>query len=146
MTTLQFYETIVLPTVEELNQSPSSRRRAYLACIVVSALKDYIQHDLGHRIDEELKHHAYDAYNVVLSVSNGAKHRTVDRNRKMEFDSGDDFYRPPAFLGKFAVGISFLGDQKGGRSVKDNGRHFDILRNVKVLCSAYLELYPQLFR
>jgi hypothetical protein len=43
MTPRQYRGEIVLPTLHEYEETTNSRRRAYLACIVVFHLRDYLK-------------------------------------------------------------------------------------------------------
>jgi hypothetical protein len=111
----QFADEIVDPTITDFEREPSSRRRAFLACVATFHLVDYIPKKPRERYRRECP-----AFAAVDRYANAFKHsETGDlRNPLIKpLKAGQIFERPPAFCGVMRTGASFLGDKIGGVSV-----------------------------
>ncbi len=152
MSPAEYLLEIVAPTVRDASDDRRSRRKAYLACIAVYHLIDYLAVDAaeeggtGRRrreaIEVRLKAHAETALHVVRGVTNGVKHSVLERPHVIPFGPGQDYWRPPARAGEMECGVSQLGDLTGGRQFEDGNRQFDIYWETRRLLVAMIELYP----
>lgn len=114
MSPLEYLEEIVLPTIDEFQADGSSRRKAYLACIVTFHLKDYLMKDNSSGVEKAITGRAQAAFEVVSAVANGAKHSVSGRQGQLKFVAGTDFYWYPHRIETLPSGISVLGDIEGG--------------------------------
>ena len=92
MSAAQYVDEIVVPTVREARDDPRSRRRAYLACIVVHHIEDYLKCDGAKNVRSTMRRQIPLAYEVVRGVCNGAKHAVLDRPHDVPFTPGQDRY------------------------------------------------------
>ena len=135
-------DEIVIPTILEAKAEPRSRRRAYLACIVTFHLNDYLK-SVGHKkTEDKMRVATGDAFDVVRGVCNGTKHVQTNDKHPIPFTSGKDWYRPPAIAGLLVLGLSRLGDSKGGREIGSGADRKDIYGAVKSLVTAFVASYP----
>lgn len=141
MTPRQYVQDIVIPTVRESRDKRRCRRRAYLACIVVYHIADYLQTAGERNVPKTMKARTR-TFEVVRGVCNGAKHRELRNNHEVAFTPGTDWYRPPAFTGVMMCGISRFGDLTGGREFKSGRATYDIYASAKGLLGQFVSAYP----
>ena len=145
MTPEEYFQDIVFPTVKEFRDEPRSRRRAYLACIALFHLKDYLRKAGEHDVVKGLRDATGDAFDIVQSVCNGAKHVRVNSRHVVAFSAGGDVERPPAVAGLLECGLSELGDYEGGRSVVTPGGIANLNMSVRKCTLAFMTGYPDRF-
>lgn len=146
MTPADYVNEIVMPTLKECRDDRTSQRRAYLACIVVHHLGDYIEvasRQTRVKIDQKLREVSGSAFDVVRGVCNAAKHAELTRKHEIPFRPGQDWYRPPAFLGSMVLGLSYLGDIHGGREFQHENRRYDLYLCARKVLNGYLASYPE---
>lgn len=144
MTPQQYMAEIVLPTVEDYVADTSSRRRAYLACIVTYHMEDYLK--AAGVIDPHAAMMARcdGAWMVVKGVANGSKHRHGTKGKdQVVFLAGSDQYRPPAVAGELECGFSIIGDYEGSIVVPtdDEGLWADVLPCLRTIIRQFRLLY-----
>jgi hypothetical protein len=117
-----FMNEIVVPRLQDFRNDRRSRRRAYLACIAVFHVKDHLKKAEETGVETAVRKAAGFAFDVVRAVCNGSKYLKTDASHPIGFRAGDDWYRPPAIAGVMIVGLSVLGDSKGGREITTGER------------------------
>ena len=117
MSPSEYVIEIVAPTFMEFKHERRSRRRAYLACVMVFQIKDYLKRAGETGIEQRMRQSTGDAFDVVRGVCNGAKHVAMDSSHSIRFRAGDDWDRPPAIAGLAIAGLSLVGDGDGGREI-----------------------------
>lgn len=142
MTPAEYVNEIVQPTIQEFRDDRRSRRRAYLACIVVYHVKDYLEKAGEMGVRRKVKELCPDTFELVRSICNGSKHVETDNTHEIQFQAGSDWDRPPAFAGVMRTGISYLGDVIGGREARAGDRRFDLYGCVKALALAFQQKFP----
>lgn len=133
MTPRQYMGEIVLPTLREYEETTNSRRRAYLACIVVYHLVDYLKKAGSPDPADVMRKSCSKAWRVVHAVATAAKHGDNDDKRNLnplKFWSGTDDFRPPAVAGEFECGWSELGDVDGSIVIPTEQTHDPEYENV----------------
>jgi hypothetical protein len=123
VTPSEYVNEIVVPTIKEFRDNRTSRRHAYLACIVIFHIKEHLRVFGETNIDVVMKSKAFDS---VRSICNGTKHVVTDASHNIRFESGTDYVRPPAFCNVMICGLSYLGDTKGGREIFDGRARIDL--------------------
>ncbi|GMV63184.1 MAG: hypothetical protein AMXMBFR74_23520 [Parvibaculum sp.] len=146
MTPADYMREIVLPTLAEFREDRRTRRHAYLACIVAFHIKDHLKQAGEKHPEEKLRAVTGGAFDLVRSVCNGAKHVVADKSHATAFTAGRDVDRPPAVAGQMMVGLSFLGDAYGGRSIVTDDRLVDVYVCVWRVVAAAMSQYPEHFR
>jgi len=99
MTPAEYVNEIVQPTVREFRDERRSRRRAYLACIVVFHIIDYLKNAGEKDVWRKLKQANPDIFELVRSICDGSKHFETNAKHAVHFRAGSDWDRPPAFPG-----------------------------------------------
>jgi hypothetical protein len=142
MTPAEYVNEMVQPTVREFRDERRSRRRAYLACIVVFHIIDYLKNAGEKDVWRKLKQANPDIFELVRSICDGSKHFETNAKHAVHFRAGSDWDRPPAFAGIMRAGVSFLGDTKGGRSAKVRDGSMDLYGCVKTLALIFQQKFP----
>ena len=135
MDAIEYLNTIVEPTIEELAREPADKRRAFLACVVTYHTVDYLasqekksKGNLANCFAKENPDFA-----LVDRVAHAFKHvRSGDKDSKIKppLEGASVISRPPARAGAMVCGLSRLGDTTGGVMVwGENGP--DLLRAVR---------------
>jgi hypothetical protein len=143
MTPAEFMGEIVVPTLREFRDERRSRRHAYLACIAVFHLKDHLKKAGEKGIEDAMRAECGLAFDVVRGICNGTKHVETDGSHIVAFKAGQDTDRPPAILGQMILGVSLLGDSKGGRDVRHGQARLDVYACAKAVVLGFKKLYPQ---
>jgi hypothetical protein len=143
MTPADFVNDIVVPTVREFRDVRRSRRRAYLACIIVFHIKDHLRKAGAKQIEDTLRKATGDGFDAVRAVCNGTKHVVTNQSHPYPFVAGDDWDRPPATAGgEWQVGLSQIGDGVGGREIAAGTKRVDLYEAVKSVLSAFCKEFP----
>jgi hypothetical protein len=80
MTPADFVNDIVVPTVREFRDVRRSRRRAYLACIIVFHIKDHLRKAGAKQIEDTIRKATGDGFDAVRAVCNGTKHVVTNQS------------------------------------------------------------------
>ena len=155
MTPQDYMDEILLPSLAAYEADTSSRRLAYLACITMFHLKDFLEKAGVETPEVEMLKHCEAAWNVVHAVAVGAKHAdNLDRPSKknpIKFVAGTDDYRPPAVAGLMECGWSECGDEEGSIviPVVDEGDdnlalEADLLYSLRTVLLQYRKQFPML--
>ncbi|MGD0024125.1 MAG: hypothetical protein ABSC37_05765 [Xanthobacteraceae bacterium] len=142
MTPAEFVNEIVQPTIQEFRDERRSRRRAYLACIVVYHIKDYLEKAGEKDVFQKMKGACPSTFELVRSICNGSKHVHTNLHHEIPFHAGDDWDRPPARAGVMRAGISRAGDATGGREAKVTESSLDLYGCVKTLVLTFQQKFP----
>jgi len=125
----QFADEIVDPTIAEFEREPSSRRRAFLACVATFHLIDYIDKTQLEKFRRECPaFKAVDRY--AQTFKHGETGKASGKSRRKRLEAKQVYERPPGRAGEMQVGISHLGDTTG--AVRVAGEDVpDLLDDVK---------------
>ncbi|HCL65149.1 MAG TPA: hypothetical protein DIC56_09980 [Rhizobium sp.] len=148
MTPKEYMKEILLPTLSEYEEDTQSRRRAYLACIVVYHLSDYLKKAGADNPAKKMCNQCTTAWNVVHAVAIGAKHRDNAENKNpLKFTAGSDAYRPPARAGLLECGWSILGDHEGSIVIdaSEDNLMADVLQALRGVLRQYHVLYGETY-
>lgn len=123
-----YFEFIVLPTVDDFRRDNKSARKAMLASMVISHSADYIAHgliedekkadDKAKRLRKQFVNDSF-AFKVVDAFAKASKHCRATGS----IHSDSTMVTTPAYTGKAVPGRTFFGDTVGGVAVKwqENG-------------------------
>jgi hypothetical protein len=137
----EYAQEIVLPTVREFKASPRSRRHAYLSCLVLYHVKDYLEKAGEPSVAQKMLSAPNSHFGEVRAICNGTKH-PLPKGR-FQFQAGDDFDRPPGRAAEMQCGISRSGDAVGGREIGQNPiERVDIYEACKATLIAFCTLFP----
>jgi len=130
---LNYLEQIVVPTIADFEKCPSSRRHAFLACLVTFHTVNYIEYPKGPGNSRNKFRKESEAFAVIDRVAHAFKHvKSGNKNNKHNRPLSVEhvYSRPPALAGVAQCGISLCGDVTGGVSLwgEDNA---DLLAIVK---------------
>jgi hypothetical protein len=114
----QYLDEIVDPTVADFEANPTSRRHAFLACVVIAHAADY---SAGSR--EEHKRQSKD-FRLVDQVAHALKHV------RSSLHQSQVIVRPPAVWGQAVWDLSPWDDAMGGVTI-DNDVNVDLLEAAK---------------
>ncbi|MDW3096662.1 MAG: hypothetical protein R8J41_01060 [Alphaproteobacteria bacterium] len=141
MTPKDYFDQIVAPALRDFESDSRNRRLGYVACILLFHLKDYLAAAGEKNIEARMNKATSNQFLVLQGVCNGTKHVAATKGQQLKFQSGSDRDRPPAILGEMTLGVSRLGDSKGGIDVPldqtPNGKHADLLQIVQECAAAY---------
>ena len=131
-----YFNEFVIPTVRDFENAPASRRRAFLACVAVFHTVDYLAAQPGspkkRNFRSQLRKENAD-FVIVDRVAHAFKHMRSGHEGSQDNEPlhvQAVFSRPPSFAGVMVVGISYLGDTRGGVEIW-NERGRDLLGVVK---------------
>jgi hypothetical protein len=129
----RYMTEIVEPTVNEFAANRTSRRHAFLACVVTYHSIDYLTHPKspGNRLKFFRKKSP--EFATVDRVAHALKHVESGHKRNADLQplkAGDVIERPPAIWGKAVWALSRWGDATGGVTIK-NEHERDLLEIVK---------------
>ncbi|MFO1173211.1 MAG: hypothetical protein U1E49_19870 [Hyphomicrobiaceae bacterium] len=149
MTPAQYFNEIALPTVQEFKKDRQSRRHAYLACIAVFHVMNYLAEARSEKkaktVQDIVKADLGESFHVVRVVCNSAKHLRLDDKHEIEFRSGDDWSRPAARAGQAIAGLSRIGDQNGDREFQFKNRRYGIYACIRRILISYEKKFPSHF-
>jgi hypothetical protein len=132
--TERYLETMVDPTINDLESNPTSIRHAFLACVVVFHSLDYLTHPKSTKNRRFLFRKQSVDFAIVDRVAHAFKHvkaghRDDADNQPLKAEAV--VARPPMYYNKTgAYGLSRWDDAIGGVTL-DNNRHLDLLSIVK---------------
>ena len=134
MEDLQLYlDEMVQPTLEDFEAKPTSRRRAFLACVVIAHAVDYLEHPRSpNQRRNELKDQSKD-FRLVDQIAHAFKHV------RSSLKQSQVIVRPPAYWGAAVCGLSHWGDETGGITVADNV-HVDLLDAARTAVALLREI------
>lgn len=156
MTPAEYAQEIVLPTVQEFLADGMSRRRGYLACVVVYHLRDHLAEAAApltgdpkrdrrlveaeaEKVDATVRaalSPGSDAFDVVRGVANGSKHGLTRSPHAVPFTAGND----ESWLGGPCGGALSL-DMGGWVEIPHEGRRLDVNQAVRATLSAFLTAF-----
>ena len=144
MTPNQYVNEIVLPTLREARDARLDRRRSYLAAIVTHHTADYLTQHGEKKVRDRISATAGIHWQVVRSVTNGAKHVEADpQKHTIDFTSGTDTIRPPCFAGIAIAGLSILGDTTGAIEIPGaDGVTYDLYGSSRFVVQKLIESFP----
>jgi hypothetical protein len=130
------FDEFVIPTVRDFEKAPASRRHAFLACVAVFHAVDYLAAQPGSPKKQNLRNQLRTEnadFVIVDRVAHAFKHMKSGHegsNQNKPLHVQAVFFRPPSFLGVMVLGISYLGDTRGGVEIW-NERGRDLVGVVK---------------
>jgi hypothetical protein len=136
---------IVLPTFHEYEEATYCRRRAYLACIVVFHLADYLKKAGANDPAGMMRRQCLKGWQIVHAVATGAKHwDNLDNPNPLKFSAGTDDYRPPGVVGEMECGWSELGEEFGSIVIPtlNDGFGENVLDALKIVIQHYQSEFP----
>lgn len=91
-----------------------------------------------------MRHGGSTDFDVVRGICNGTKHVSTNASHNVPFTSGTDWDRPPAFAGVMIMGVSVLGDKKGGREIRTGaGGRVDIYHACNYVLTNFKTKFPK---
>jgi hypothetical protein len=133
MTDAQAYlDEIVGPTIEDFRKEPTSRRRAFLACVALFHTVDYLAAQRGSPNSKNLRKQLRKGnpdFAIVDRMAHAFKHSKSGSAASPDnkpLRAQEVFSRPPAFWGVAQWDISRWGDTVGGVEI-ENERELDLL-------------------
>jgi hypothetical protein len=151
MTPGEYALTIVMPTVSEFIAERGDRRRAYLACIAVYHLTDYVAkaEGIGERaandVRAKLRGACENAFDVVQGICNGSKHCGTKPDVHHPFSPGTEGTVPPSAYG---VSGGYGHGRYGGLpglTVEHKGHQMLVDVCVIVVLETFGRLFPRHF-
>jgi hypothetical protein len=138
-----YVNEIALPALRQARDDRASRWKAYVACMTVFHVKDYLK-SVGERaIESAMRTAGGNAFDVCRGICNGTKHQATDSTHPISFRAGDDWHRPPARAGQMRVGASRLGDTLGGREIQAGPGSADLYDCAKKTLQLFQAIYPK---
>jgi hypothetical protein len=129
----RFADEMVDPTIAEFEREPSSRRRAFLACVATFHLIDYIAHPARPKqgLLEAFRREC-PAFAAVDRSAHTFKHVTTGHPQSptQPLAAGQVIERPPAISGQAVWDLSCWDDAAGGVTIAGE-HHRDLLADVK---------------
>lgn len=120
-----FMREIVEPTIIEFGDHPTSRRHAFLACLVTFHCIDYIaQPNSSRPLRQRFRKESPD-FAIVDRVAHAFKHVKSDGDSKSSHTQNRPlhatsiFVRPPGRAGVMRAGLSRVGDSVGSVEIWD---------------------------
>jgi hypothetical protein len=108
----RYLEEMVEPTLKDFEANPTSRRHAFLACVIAHAV-DYLEHPRRANLRREaLKRRSQD-FHLVDQIAHALKHV------RSSLKQSQVIVRPPAYWGTALWDLSYWGDETGGVTVHD---------------------------
>jgi Alanine dehydrogenase/PNT, N-terminal domain len=105
-------------------------------------IKDHLTRAGASSVEDKMRQACPDLFNVVRGVCNATKHVATDKRHLIPFVSGADSYRAPSFSGVMKSG-SILGDKKGGRVIRHDGRGYDLYGSAKGVLQEFKKQFPE---
>ena len=126
-----YLDEFVEPTIREFAKDPTSRRRAFLACVVTHHALD--------RMSGEQKEQARAYLEPIGKVANAFKHVVATRSEP-PLAASEVITRPPFIWDKGVWDLSVFNDFEGGVTL-DRDRSVDLLDTLR-RAVAYLRALP----
>jgi hypothetical protein len=125
---------IVDPTLKDFGDHPTSRRHAFLACVVTCHAVDYLAYPADPRSLRQQFEHQSAAFKLVNDVGHAFKHVVQGRPSAPRMKQSDVTERPPSDWGTAVWEVSRWDDEVGGVTL-DNDRSVDLLETVRAAVS-----------
>lgn len=131
-----YFDDIVIPTIKDFENERASVRRAFLACVALFHTVDYLAaqpRSLNKgNLRREFRNESAE-FAIVDRVAHAFKHleagcEAAPDNKPLHVRAV--FSRPPSFVGVMVIGLSYLGDTRGGVEIW-NERGSDLLHVVR---------------
>jgi hypothetical protein len=151
MTPSEYASMVVAPTVREYLAAMGDQRRAYLACIAVYHLTDYVAkaEGTGDRaasdVRAKLRGACENSFDVVQGICNGSKHCGTKPGVRHAFSPGEESTVPPSAYGMSGgYGHGRYGGLPG-LMVEHNGHRMLVDVCVTAVLETFERLFPQHF-
>jgi hypothetical protein len=141
MTPAEYVDDIVVPTLVEFRNNPTSRRNAYLSCITTFHIKDHLAVAGGRDIENIMRSGGSLAFDVVRSICNGTKHVKTDTTHVIAFEAGTDTEMPSSGFGDGPFGSAPFGGT-GGREITSGSKILDIYTACRETLIAFKAAFP----
>jgi hypothetical protein len=132
----EYFNEIVEPTIAEFAEDPTSRRRAFLACVTTFHAVDYLAPPGGalkkRELQQRFRSESHE-FAVVERIANAFKHvkkGNLNDPNSQPLRSGQEILRPPAQWGVAVWDLSCWDDPVGGVTL-DQQRTIDLLATVR---------------
>jgi hypothetical protein len=125
---------IVDPTLKDFDEHPTSRRHAFLACVVTCHAVDYLAYPADPRSLRQQFEHQSAAFKLVNDVGHAFKHVVQGRPSAPRMKQSDVIQRPPFYWGVAVWDLSRWDDEVGGVTL-DSDRNVDLLETVRTAVS-----------
>jgi hypothetical protein len=125
------------PTIAEFGEKPASRRRAFIACVVVFHTLDYLAKRPGSPNKQNLRNRFREensSFAIVERAAHAFKHAKAGHENAPVYKAlrvEDVISRPPMRAGVGQVGISQVGDGVGGVQIWKERGSLDLLFVVR---------------
>ena len=124
---------VVRPTIAEFEANPTSRRHAFIACVVTYHCVDYLAYPDKPQNRLASFREACPGFEVVDRVAHAFKHVKTGHSEnphRQPLASGDVISRPPAVWGEAVWDLSRWDDETGGVTI-DGERELDLLVAIR---------------
>jgi hypothetical protein len=127
----RYLDEIVVPTIQDFAEHPTSVRHAFLACVATCHSVDYLAYPEDPRTLRQKFSHQSPEFAIVDDVAHAFKHVIVGRRDEPRLKAKEVISRPPGILDvSFVLDLSRLDDPVGGVTF-DSNREIDLLDAVK---------------
>jgi hypothetical protein len=128
---LQYIDEMVEPAIKLFEEQPTSRLFGFLACVAAFHAVDYLAwpRKRSSQLRKELGKQSAD-FRIVDQVAHAFKHVVSGNRATPDLRMGDVIPRPPSFCGVMVVGLSRIGDKRGGVTLY-NDHSVDLLTTLK---------------
>ncbi|MGO9787799.1 MAG: hypothetical protein ACLPL5_13465 [Stellaceae bacterium] len=129
----RYIKGIVEPTIRDFEANRASVRHAFLACLVTFHCVDYLENgETSKQLRQQFRKASKD-FALVDRIAHAFKHASTGHesskdNRPLKAEQV--ISRPPAVAGKMLVGVSRVGDAKGGVTLQGDVQT-DVMDAVK---------------
>jgi hypothetical protein len=126
----QYLIEIVDPTLKDFEANPTSRRQAFLACVVAFHAVDYLAFPNDPRTLRQQFEHQSSAFKIVNDVGHAFKHVVQGRPSDPRLKQSEVISRPPGCWDVAIFDLSRFDDPVGGVTL-DSDRNIDLLETVR---------------
>ena len=126
----QYLEEIVEPTINDFEANPTSRRHAFLACVVACHGVDYLAYPGDPRTLRQQYRHQCADFKIIDDVGHAFKHVVAGKRDDPRMKASEVVSRPPAYWGQAVWDLTKWDDRVGGVTL-DGEREVDLLNTVK---------------
>ena len=116
----RYLEEIVVPTVKDFDEHPTSVRHAFLACVAAFHAVDYMAHPRKSRTLRQRWGNQSEAFRRVDEVAHAFKHVVTRRRDNSALNARAIISRPPAIAGVMECRLSMLGDTTGAVTLQED--------------------------
>lgn len=126
----QYLSEIVDPTFKDFEADPTSRRRAFLACVATCHAVDYLAFPRDpQRLRQQFEHQS-PTFKTVNDVGHAFKHVVQGRRSDPRLKQSEVVSRPAGAWGVATWDVSHWDDPIGGVTL-DSDRNIDLLEIVR---------------